>query len=216
MSSASTVSQSVSLPAPPTSNSAANGSLIPNLIPATSSVPPASSFHIHQLVPGTPMVPGPPGTSPSLPVVSTSPVVLFPPSDSSASSIPGPNMHATPNSINTSGRPQICGSFPSLTPVVSPPHAIWFQPPQLGGMPRPPFLPYSAFHGPLPFPARGMPLPSVPLPDPQPPGVTPVQVASAITVSSGHGNQLTGNSVIQTDSNHPELGTLYAVKLLSL
>ncbi|XP_022992104.1 pre-mRNA-processing protein 40C [Cucurbita maxima] len=200
MSSASTVSQSMSLPAPPTSNSAANGSSIPNLIPATLPVPPAQSFHIHQLAPGTPMVPGPPGMSPSMPV-------MFPPSDSSASStIPGPNMHAAPNSINTSVRPQICGSYPSLAPVVSPPHAIWFQPPQLGGMPRPPFLPYPAsYHGPLPFPARGMHLPSVPLPDPQPPGVTPVQVSSATAVPSTHGSHLTGNSLIQTDFNHPEL-----------
>ncbi|XP_022146153.1 pre-mRNA-processing protein 40C [Momordica charantia] len=211
MSSASTASQSLSLPAPPTSNSAANGSSIPNLMPATSPVPPAPSLHIHQLVPGTPMIPGPPGMSPSIPVVSTSPATMFSPSDSSGSTISGPNMHPTPNSINTSVRPQICGSYP-LTHVVSPPHAIWFQPPQMGGMPRPPFLPYSAsFHGPLPFPARGMPLPSVPLPDPQPPGVTPVQVASAITVSSGHGNQLTGNSVIQTDLNHSGLdGQKYA------
>ncbi|KAL0562158.1 hypothetical protein IC582_002610 [Cucumis melo] len=205
MSSASTVSQSVSLPAPPTSNSVANGSSIPNLIPSTSPVPPAPSFHIHQLPPVAPMVPGPPGMSPSTPLVSTGPAVLFPPTDS-ASTIPGPNMHAIHNPIHPSARPQICGSYPSLTPVVSPPHAMWFQPPQLGAMPRPPFIPYSAsYHGPLPFPARGMPLPSVPLPDPQPPGVTPVQVASAIPVPSGHGNQLIGNSLIQTDSNHPEL-----------
>lgn len=212
MSSASTVSQSVSLPAPPTSNSAANGSSIPNLIPATSPVLPSPSFHVHQLLPVTPMVPGPPGMTPAPPVVSTSPAALFPPNDS-ASTILGPHMHATPSSINPSARPQIFGSYPSLTPVVSPPHGIWFQPPQLGAMPRPPFLPYSAsYHGPLPFPARGMPLPSVPLPDPQPPGVTPVQVAPAIAVPAGHGNQLSGNSLIQTDSNHPQLGMMCAVK----
>ncbi|KAI5445056.1 hypothetical protein KIW84_013349 [Lathyrus oleraceus] len=56
------------------------------------------------------------------------------------------------------------------------------------GLPRPPFHQYpAAFPGPFPFPARGVTLPTVPVPDSQPPGVTPVGPVGISTLSaSGH------------------------------
>jgi transcription elongation regulator 1 len=92
--------------------------------------------------------------------------------------------------------------------MAPPPQGIWLQPPQMGGIPRSPFQPYpTAFPGPFPLPARGMPLPSVPLPDSQPPGVTPVGTALAISVSSAaSGHMLAGTLKTQTELPPPGIG----------
>lgn len=75
--------------------------------------------------------------------------------------------------------------YPSLPAMgATPPQGLWMQPP-----PRPPLLPYpqpAAFSASFPSAVRHMPLPSVPLPDPQPPGVTPV-VTSADQLASVSG-----------------------------
>ena len=69
----------------------------------------------------------------------------------------------------------------------------------MSGVLRPPYLQYPApFPGPFPFPARGVALPAVPIPDSQPPGVTPVGAAGGTsTPSSSH--QLRGTTALQTE-----------------
>jgi len=70
------------------------------------------------------------------------------------------------------------------------PQGIWLQPPQMGCIPRSTFQPYpTAF------------------PDSQPPGVTPVGTALAISVSSAaSGHMLAGTLKTQTELPPPGIG----------
>ncbi|KAL8139925.1 hypothetical protein V2J09_005946 [Rumex salicifolius] len=77
--------------------------------------------------------------------------------------------------------------FHSVPSVGASPQGIWLPPPsQMGAFARPPFLSYAPPIYPVSFPlaATGMPLPSVPVPDSQPPGVTPVGNLGFIPMSS--------------------------------
>ncbi|KAI5402846.1 hypothetical protein KIW84_050443 [Lathyrus oleraceus] len=74
------------------------------------------------------------------------------------------------------------------------------------GLPRPPFHQYpAAFPGPFPFPARGVTLPTVPVPDSQPPGVTPVGPVG-ISTFSGSGHHFRGTPGLQAET---EAGIMY-------
>ncbi|KAH1219973.1 Pre-mRNA-processing protein 40C [Glycine max] len=70
----------------------------------------------------------------------------------------------------------------------------------MSGVLRPPYLQYPApFPGPFPFPARGVALPAVPIPDSQPPGVTPVGAAGGTPTPSASSYQLRGTTALQTE-----------------
>jgi transcription elongation regulator 1 len=84
----------------------------------------------------------------------------------------------------------------------------------MSGTLRPPFNQYpAAFPGPFPFPARGVALPAVPVPDSQPPGVTPVGAAS-ISAPSAPGHLLKGTSGVQTEVVSAHTGMPTATLLL--
>lgn len=177
----------------PTSISAMPPPSDPNYRPTTLWMPTAPTFPVHTLMPGTPGPPGlaKPGIMPSNPAAPSSNT------DFPSSAVPRPNMPTAPigSDPNAShkGLP-----YPPIPSMVAPPQGFWLQPPQMSGVHRPPFLQYpAAFPGPFPFPARGVTLPAVPVPDSQPPGVTPVGAAgiSAFSVSS---HQLRGTSGLQT------------------
>ncbi|XP_010250268.1 PREDICTED: pre-mRNA-processing protein 40C [Nelumbo nucifera] len=138
----------------------------PNLCPATLWMPVAPSFVPPPGMPITPGTPGPPGIAPSTPLSSTVTV----------------NSEAMDSSSSTSLRPvvpstvqqQMHSPYPALPSMPPPPQGLWL-PPQIGGLQRPPFLPYpGVLPGSYPLPMRGMPLPSVPVPDSQPPGISPL------------------------------------------
>lgn len=178
----------------------------PNVGPTTSWVPTTPSFNMtHGMpgTPGTPGTPGPPGTAHSaqMPFNMTAPV-------DSSSVATRPSLQTVPFG-SSSVQPQAGVPYPSLPAMGAPHHGVWLQSPQMGGVPRSPYQPYPvAFPGPFPLPAHVMPLPSVPVPDSQPPGVTPVGNAVAISLSSTSGHQLAPSSWMQTELPPPGIGML--------
>lgn len=208
LSSASTIPQPISLPADNSSSSTIPVSSTSSLSQVTSWVPSAPSFFMPSGMPGTPGTPGPPGiTAPAQ--ISSNLTVPSVATDSSSSAVPRPTMHTAPVLSSSAVQPQICTPYASFPAMAVPPQGIWLQPPpQMGGLPRSPFQPYpAAFPGPFPLPARGMALPSVPLPDSQPPGVTPLGTASTISVSSAaSGHMLAGTLRMQPELPPPGIG----------
>ncbi|KAL7180845.1 hypothetical protein ACSBR1_039832 [Camellia fascicularis] len=192
--------ESFSQPAPTTSSATAASSSH-NLGLSTLRIPTAPSFHVPPGMSGTPAAPGPPGISSSAPLPSnlTVPSAVI---DSSSSALPRPIMPAAPVPINPAVQHQAYPPYPSVPPVVAPSHGLWLPPPQLSGLPRAPFLPYpAAFPGHFPLPPRGMSLPSIPLPDAQPPGVTPLGTPGGTpTISMASGPLLTTGSGMQQES----------------
>lgn len=202
LTSASAISQSFSSPADSSSSSTITASS--TLSQATSWMPSAPSFSIPPGMPGTPGTPGPPGIAMSAPISSST--LQASAMDSSSSAVPRPLMPTAPVVSNSAVQPQICTPYAPF-PAMAPPQGLWLQPPQMGGIPRLPFLPYpAAFPGPFPLPAHGMPLPSVPLPDSQPPGVTPVGTATATSASSAPGHLMSGALGMQTELPPPGIG----------
>ncbi|CAB4295957.1 unnamed protein product [Prunus armeniaca] len=194
----STSSHSGSLPAPTSSSSTMNLSSAPNMGTTTSWVPTAPSFNLTSGMPGTPGTPGPPGIAHPV-QISFNPTAPSAPIDSSSVAL-RPSMQMAPVA-SSAVQPQVGAPYSSLSSMGAPPQGVWLQSPQIGGFPRPPFLPYpAAFPVPFPLPAHVMPLPSVPLPDSQPPGVTPVGNTAAISSpSAASGHQLAGFSGIQIE-----------------
>lgn len=147
---------------------------------------------LYQVPPGLPATPGPPGSSPSIPLPAN--MTITPPSVDS-STFPRPAMQAAPTLPSNPVQQQGYSPYPSLSPMVAPLQAPWLPPTQVSGMLRPPFAAYPpAFTSPFPLPARGMPLPSVPMSDIQPPGITSARVplgstpiASSSQLTSGIG-----------------------------
>ncbi|KAF5450039.1 hypothetical protein F2P56_030420 [Juglans regia] len=203
LSSASTIPQPVSLPADNSTSSTIPVSSISSLNQVTSWVPSAPSFFMPPGMPGTPGTPGPPGIAAPA-QISSNLTVLSVATDSSSSAVPRPTMPTAPvlssSAVQTANYPY--ASFPAMA---APPQGMWLQPSQMGGLPRSPFQPYpAAFPGPFPLPARGMALPSVPLPDSQPPGVTPLGTAPTISVSSAaSGHMLAGTLRMQPELPPP-------------
>ncbi|KAF5939539.1 hypothetical protein HYC85_023798 [Camellia sinensis] len=194
------VSESFSQPAHTTSSATAASSSH-NLGPSTLRIPTAPSFHVPPGMSGTPATPGPPGISSSAPLPSnlTVPSAVI---DSSSSALLRPIMPAAPVPINPAIQHQAYPPYPSVPPVAAPSHGLWLPPPQLSVLPRAPFLPYpAAFPGHFPLPPRGMSLPSIPLPDAQPPGITPLGTPGGTpTISMASGPLLTTGSGMQQES----------------
>ncbi|XP_061342129.1 pre-mRNA-processing protein 40C [Gastrolobium bilobum] len=167
----------------------------PNYRPATSWMPTALPFPMHPIMPGTPGNPGPPGLA-SAAIISSNPAA---PSTSTDSSVLRQNVPASAIASDPTAL-QKGLSYPSIPAMVASPHGPWLQPPHMSGVLRPPFLQYpAAFPGPFPFPARGVTLPAVPVPDSQPPGVTPVGAATGGTSVSASSNQPRGTAGLQTE-----------------
>lgn len=101
-------------------------------------------------------------------------------------------------------------------PAMAASQGLWLPPQMSGGVPRPPFLPYAAaFPVPFPFPAHGATLPAVPVPDSQPPGVTPVGATGSTTIpSSASNHQLRGTTGLQTEVILVHAGMLTIILLL--
>ncbi|KAJ1383067.1 WW domain, partial [Sesbania bispinosa] len=157
----------------------------PNYRPATSWMP---TFPVHPVLPGTPVNPGPPGLAPAAPSTNT---------ESSSAAVLRQNMSAIASDPNA---PQKGLPYPPIPSMVAPPQGFWLQPPQMSGVLRAPFLQYPApFPGPYPFSARGVTLPAVPVPDSQPPGVTPLGAASGTSASPTSSHQLRGTTGLQTE-----------------
>ncbi|KAK2381434.1 pre-mRNA-processing protein 40C [Trifolium repens] len=166
----------------------------PNYRPTTSWMPTAPNFPVHPVMPGTP---GPPGLAKPV-IIPSNPAAQSASTDFSSGAVLRQNMPTAPiasdpNALHR-GLP-----YPPIPSMVAPPQGYWLQPPQMSGALRPPFNQYpAAFPGPFPFPARGVALPAVPVPDSQPPGVTPVGAAS-ISAPSAPGHLLRGTSGVQTE-----------------
>ncbi|XP_058183452.1 pre-mRNA-processing protein 40C isoform X1 [Rhododendron vialii] len=199
--SAPSVSQSFAQPSHATSSSTTAVSSSHNLSPATLRIPTAPSFHVPPGTSGTPGTTAPPGISSSAPLPSN--LTVPPPAmDSSSSALLRPIIPGTPFPSNPAMQHQAYTPYPSVPSVGAPSHGPWLPPPQLSGFPRLPFLPYPAtFSGHFPLPPRGMSLPSVPLPDAQPPGVTSLGTHGGIPrISAASGPQLTAGLGMQQES----------------
>ncbi|KAF3431764.1 hypothetical protein FNV43_RR26500 [Rhamnella rubrinervis] len=155
--------------------------------------------------PGTP---GPPGTLQSANLTASSSVAADSSSSTAAQRPSMPTATATGPVQPQMGAGAPYASLPALAGL--PPQGVWLQqrPQMVGGgvpVPRVPIVPYTATFpgpgpgpGPGPFPLmpvpRGFHLPSVSIPDSQPPGVTPVSMSS--TASS---HQLAGPSGMHSE-----------------
>lgn len=181
MASTSHVSQSVPFPS---SSSTISICSTPKMGPTTLWMPSNTSYSLPSGMPGTPGTPGPPGIAPATPL-SSNVAVPSVSMDFSSSAVSRPIFLTAPVASNPAIQQQIYPSYPSLPPTNVSSQGPWLQPPQVSGMPRPPYLPYPAVYpAPFPLPSHGLPLPSVPLPDSQPPGVTPLGSAGGNPVSS--------------------------------
>lgn len=183
----------------------------PNYRPTTSWMPTAMSFPLHPVMP-TPGNPGPPGLTSSS-IISINTAVPSTGTDSSSAALPRPNMPisaiASDPTAPLKGLP-----YPSMPSMAAPPQGLWLQAPQMSGVFRPPYLQYPApFPGPFPFPARGVTLPAVPIPDSQPPGVTPVSGGSG-TSTLASSNQPRGTTALQTEAISGPAGMHNAMLLL--
>ncbi|KAG8657638.1 hypothetical protein MANES_03G080900v8 [Manihot esculenta] len=200
LSAASTVSQSIPLPLHSPSSSTKTLSSSPNLGPSPSHIPITTPFLVPPGSAGTPVTPGPSG------LVSCAPMTL--PSvavDSASNSVQRPIMLATTTASNPVVQQQNYPTYPSLPAIAASPQGLWFQPPQIGGMPRPPFMPYpTVFTGSFPLPAHAVSRPSFPSHDSQPPGVTPIGTAGANPpLSSASGHQYIGTPGMQKELPPP-------------
>ncbi|KAK7404355.1 hypothetical protein VNO78_05188 [Psophocarpus tetragonolobus] len=193
LSSASSIPHSVSAH---TSTSAMPLASDPNYCPAASWMPTGPSFPVHPMMP-TPGNPGPPGLASSA-IISSNPAVPSTGTDSSSAASLRPNM-STPALASDPTASQKVLPYPSLPSMAAPPQGLWLPPLQMSSLLRPPYLQYPAsFPVPFPFPARGVALPAVPIPDSQPPGVTPVGAAGGTsTTASSH--QIRGTTALQAE-----------------
>ncbi|RDX86902.1 Pre-mRNA-processing protein 40C, partial [Mucuna pruriens] len=169
----------------------------PNFRPATSWMPTALSFPLHPIMP-TPGNPGPPGLASSA-IISSNPAAPSTGTDSSPAALLRPNIPTSAIASDPTAPPKGL-PYPSMPAMAAPPQGLWLQPPQMSGVLRPPYLQYPApFPGPFPFPARGVALPAVPIPDSQPPGVTPVGAAGGTSTPSASSHQLRGTTALQIE-----------------
>ncbi|KAK4761244.1 hypothetical protein SAY87_006137 [Trapa incisa] len=206
-SSSSTVPQDISsskqevLPGPPPQTTGAPIQLMPNMgtpPPWPSGHQPFATPHV-MLGPTGPL--GPPGLG-SAPLISSSNATPLVASDSSSSL--RSNMAGGPVSSTPAVQQQVYSPYPSLPHIAANPQGLWFQPPQMSGIARPPFIQYPAvFPGPFPFPAHSISAQSVSRLDTQPPGVTPLGSTSGVPLSSGPSQVFVGNSNLQAQISTP-------------
>lgn len=192
-----------------TSISAMSVSSDANYRATTSWMQPTPSFPAHHITPGAPGTPGPPGLASASSTSSNLAAPLIN-TDSSSSSVPRQNMPAAAIASNPVGS-HMGSTYPSI-PSMAASQGLWLQPPQMG-VPRPPFLPYAAAYPvPFPFPAHGVTLPAVQVPDSQPPGVTPVGATGATSASLAH--QPRGTADLQTEVVEGHSGMLSTILML--
>ncbi|XP_024993540.1 pre-mRNA-processing protein 40C isoform X3 [Cynara cardunculus var. scolymus] len=145
-------------------------------------MPSAPPFQMPTGVPRIPVTSGAPGRSPlSSPANTTIPSTAV--ASSSSSLRPGSMMPATPVQANSSAQLPIYASYASNPLMVAPPQGVWLQPAPIGGLSRPPLLPYPAFPGSFSMPAHRIPLSAVPPSDAQPPGSS-IGVPGVASISS--------------------------------
>ncbi|KAK2972598.1 hypothetical protein RJ640_007067 [Escallonia rubra] len=175
-------------------------SLKPSFSPTTFWTPTAPSFQMPPGVPGTPARHGTAGIVPSVPQLSD--MTLQSVSVNSSSVQSRPTVPFVPGPSNSALQQHTYSPYPSVPPLAVHPQGLWLQPPQMSGSSRPSLLPYLAsFSAPFPLSTHGMPLPSVPLPDSQPPGVTPVVFPGGTSTSSAG----SGNLQAIASGVHPEV-----------
>ena len=165
------MSSSGSSPVQVSSNSLITVSSMSNVSQASTSMSNAPSVALNSSSPGhaTPTVLS------SSPSVSSAVIGSFPPV------VIRPVVPVAPHPSSVAVQPQPYPSYATIPAVGSSPQQLWLPPHQMGGF-RPSLLPYnSSFAGPFGFVARGVSLPSVPVPDAQPPGFTPIGKAGAVT-----------------------------------
>ncbi|XP_020525339.1 pre-mRNA-processing protein 40C [Amborella trichopoda] len=196
----SSTAQTTPLPAPSSTTSRPVSSS-PNTYATPFYMPKAPPFPGPPRLPVTPGTPGPPGIALSAPqlsssvnirpsVIDTNSAIMRP---NIASSAPGTS-NAASVPITQTAQPPIYSPYPTLPGVVPPPQAMWMHPSQMGGLQRPPFLPYpGTFPGPFPMPLRPITVPPVAMPDSsQPPGVSPIGPPGGIPLADhGAGIQVT-------------------------
>ncbi|XP_074328518.1 pre-mRNA-processing protein 40C isoform X2 [Apium graveolens] len=160
-------------------------------------VPSVPSFQVPQGLPGPPRLPGPPGLAP----VSSSIMTVPSPFVNSSSPYPTPMGPTASIASMPAIQQRPYPNYPSGPPMAATPQGLWLQPQTIGGLSRPPLLQRpSAVSGPFPLSAQGMQLPYVPLPDSQPPGVTPVgPPGGSFVYSTASGNQSVVSSVTEPE-----------------
>ncbi|XP_022776500.1 pre-mRNA-processing protein 40C isoform X2 [Durio zibethinus] len=189
-SSALTISHSGPLPIHNSADFTMNASNTPNFTPATSWMPTTPSFPMSTGSSGNPGTPRHPGLVSSVQMITASAAV-----DSPSSAVPRPS---APVSLNPAVQQQMYPTYASLPSMASSPQGFWMQHPPMGGFPRPPFVPYTAFYpGPFPSASSGMPLPA-PSSDSQPPGVIPLGTSTFAPSTATPANQSLVTSGIQT------------------
>ncbi|XP_038697942.1 pre-mRNA-processing protein 40C-like isoform X2 [Tripterygium wilfordii] len=172
-------------------------STTPNLGSATLWTPTTLSFPVPPRPSGTPGILAPAGLAFSTTVTVPSAISV------SSSSVLRPNMPNVPNSSNPVVPQPIYPAYPSLPAMGVSPQAHWSYPPQMGGVPRPPFLSHPAVYpGSFPSPVHVIPLPWVPPSDSQPPGVTSLAIAGSTTAAAS-GNQFASPSGMQLQTELP-------------
>jgi len=171
---------------------------------AAASTSSAPSFQSPYVLPGAPVTPGLPGVPGSCvlstPAVSSATMVSFSPAVlRPVVPLPVPS-HPT-------FQPQGYPPFPAIPSGAVLPQAHWLQAPQIGGL-GPPFIPCPpVYPGPFGLAARGVSLASVPLPDAQPPGITPIGNPGGVFPLPGtSGIQMTQSSGVQPEVSPPGTG----------
>ncbi|XP_021735373.1 pre-mRNA-processing protein 40C-like [Chenopodium quinoa] len=200
---ASAVSSSGSSAAQASSSSETTVSVTSNVSQVTTSISGSQSFELHSGLSTGSMKPGIPGQAASA-VLSSGHSVSSLVMGSFASAVLRPGMPVVPLQSNPTFQPQAYPPYASIPNPGASPQPLWLQPPQMGAL-RPPFFPYPpAFPGPFGLAARGS-LPSVPVPDAQPPGITPVNNLGGMRSSSvtAPGVQLVHSSVMQPEVPPP-------------
>ncbi|XP_021724656.1 pre-mRNA-processing protein 40C-like isoform X2 [Chenopodium quinoa] len=200
---ASAVSSSGSSAAQASSSSETTVSVTSNVSQVTTSITGSQSFELHSGLSTGSMKPGIPGQAASA-VLSSGHSVSSSVMGSFVPAVLRPGMPVVPLPSNPAFQPQAYPPYASIPTPGASPQPLWLQPPQMGGL-RPPFLPYPpAFPGPFGLAARGS-LPSVPVPDAQPPGITPVNNLGGMHSSSvaAPGVQLVHSSVMQPEVPPP-------------
>ncbi|KAL2938940.1 Pre-mRNA-processing protein 40C, partial [Bienertia sinuspersici] len=201
---ASAMSSSSSSPVQASSSSGTTVSAMSHVSQAATSISTASSIALHSGLPAGSIMPGLPGQAAS-PVLSSSPSVSSAAMGSFSHAMLRPAMPVVPHPSNPAVQPQAYTPYATIPTPGASPQPLWLQPPQMGGL-RPPFLAYPpAYPGPFGLAARGVSLPSVPVPDAQPPGITPVGNPGIARPSSSStpGFQIVSSTVMQSEVPPP-------------
>ncbi|GAB2233609.1 hypothetical protein Droror1_Dr00002835 [Drosera rotundifolia] len=163
-----------------------------NLAQTVRSTLAGSSFFLPASVSDTSKASGPPGmiglSRPSSYGPETPPESI----GSSSAAVFRPPLMAQPIPSNQAVHQPVYPWYSPVPPVGVSPQPMWVQPSQMGVQPRPSYLPYPpVYPGPFPLGVQGLPFPSVPLQESQPPGVAPLSsVIGSLTPTAISSNQV--------------------------